>query len=185
MSADRKLMSGLHVVPLVKALKANKDLWKDITVRQQYEGSAHADTECIFIRGPAQLTPAAFFNQTDTINYPAQRILPEAMALVEDVCSHLNASRVGRVMIVKLKPSGKVREHVDEGRYADAFSRFHIVLQTNDWCINGTDGVANHWEEGELWWFNHKLPHRAANSGPTPRVHLIFDAVVDALSPRI
>ena len=33
--------------------------------------------------------------------------------------------------------------------------------------------------EGEAWYLNLNLRHSVVNSGPTPRVHLVIDCVVD------
>jgi membrane peptidoglycan carboxypeptidase len=52
-----ELFQGLNVEPLLQQLAAHPELWDEITVRQAYPGSAHADTQCIFVRGPLGFTP--------------------------------------------------------------------------------------------------------------------------------
>ena len=175
-----ELFQGLNVEPLLQQLAAHPELWDAITVRQAYPGSAHADTQCIFVRGPLGFTPDLYFNDLGSVDFSAQQVLTRAMSLVEFACAQIGASQLGRVLIVNLKPGGHVTPHIDEGKYANHFARFHIVLTTNKHCTNTTGGETKHWRSGSLWWFDHKQMHTADNDGATDRVHLIFDAVSPA-----
>jgi len=184
-----ELFQDLNVEPLLQQLNAHPELWDEITVRQAYPGSAHADTKCIFIRGPLGFTPELYFNDLGSVDYPIeQQTLPAAMPLVEYVCSMLGVTQLGRVLIVKLKAGGMVERHIDEGLYADHFARLHIVLTTNPDCLNFTARHVDHWKPGSVWWFNHKLKHFAVNEGETDRIHMIVDVVMpdpqDSLSPQ-
>jgi hypothetical protein len=171
----RTVMHGLSVQPLLDALLP--DMWEDITIRQQYPGSAHADTECIFLRGPRN-----FFNFFDTTaqDYPR---LPQLIDALTPVLLPLLATidcapdELGRVMLVKLKPLGHVKLHTDEGAYADAFQRHHVVLSTNDRCTYACgDTTAKH-VAGDAFWFDHHKPHHSHNYGSTDRIHLIVDTL--------
>ena len=74
------LLTGLAVQPIIDKLEALPELWNDITIRQDYPGSAHTDTECIFIRGPETLTPEKYFNDLGSYNYPASMKLRDELA---------------------------------------------------------------------------------------------------------
>ena len=175
-----ELLRDLNVEPLLWQLEANPELWDEHTVRQSYPGSAHVDTECIFVRGPLGFTPELYFNDLGSCDFTSQKALPQVMPLVERLCVHIGATRLGRVLIVNLRPGGHVTPHIDEGRYADHFARFHLVLSTNNRCTNTTGEQTDHWRAGSFWWFDHKQVHAADNAGDTDRVHLIFDAVSSA-----
>jgi len=184
-----ELLRHPDVTPLVSQLNANPELWNRQTIRQSYPGSAHADTKCIFIRGPLGFTPELYFNDLGSVDYREEQCaLPAAMELVDYVCSMLGVTELGRVLIVKLKAGSAVTPHVDEGRYADHFTRLHIVLTSNPRCVNVTGGRVDHWKPGSVWWFNHKLKHFAINDGKTDRIHMIVDVVMpdlrDSLSPQ-
>ena len=184
-----ELLRHLDVQPLVAQLEANPGLWNRIAIRQSYPGSAHAQTKCIFIRGPLGFTPQLYFNDLGSVDYQFEQVtLHTAMPLVEYVCAMLGVTELGRVLIVKLEAGGSVTPHIDEGLYADHFSRLHIVLTTNEMCLNITGGHPAHWKTGSVWWFNHKLEHSASNDGATDRIHLIVDVVMpdpqDSLSPQ-
>lgn len=174
------LQTGLNVQPLLDALDAHPDLWDQITVRQSYPGSAHHDTQAIFLRGPAAFTADEYQGTTDAYDYPALATLGEAVnALLCPVLWGLGATQLGYVLIVKLQPGGHVDEHIDEGAYADHFTRFHIAL-TSDSATLTVGGQTQHFAPGELWRFDHKALHSADNPGVTPRIHVIFDAVTPA-----
>jgi hypothetical protein len=178
MKHNVELLTGLDVRPLLDKLEAMPKLWKEITLRQDYPGSAHGDTECIFIRGPEAFTPEKYFNDLGSYNYPASLAVRDEIApLLNAVAGAVDMQEMGRILIVKLKPGGHVKEHSDEGSYADYFSRFHIVLATNPQCTNTTGGESDHWPVGTAWWFNHKQMHTADNGGDTDRIHIIVDAV--------
>jgi hypothetical protein len=178
MKHNVELLAGLDVRPLLDKLEAMPELWKEITLRQDYPGSAHGDTECIFVRGPEAFTAEKYFNDLGSYNYPASLAVRDEIApLLNAVAGAVDMQEMGRILIVKLKPGGHVKEHSDEGRYADHFSRFHIVLSTNLQCTNTTGGESVHWPVGSAWWFNHKALHTADNGGDTDRIHIIVDAV--------
>jgi Aspartyl/Asparaginyl beta-hydroxylase len=86
----------------------------------------------------------------------------------------------GRAVVVRLPPRGRVYEHIDRGLYYQLRSRYHLVLKS----VAGSRLRAGPEEvrmlEGELWWFDNRLPHEASNDSDEDRIHLI----VDILSPE-
>lgn len=177
-----RLATGLDVQPIIDRIEAMPELWAEITARQDYTGSAHKDTECIFARGPYSFTPYYYMFDLGSYDYPAMDtladvLIPVLRPLLTDV---LGVTELGRVLIVNLKAGGVVKPHIDEGTYADHFARFHVALTSNDRCMLevGDDQAAMH--PGEAWWFDHKQRHSAFNLGTTDRWHIILDAV----SPR-
>ena len=179
MKTCEKVASDLDVTHLVQFLNYHEDMWSEITIRQEFPGTAHADTHCIFARGPEMFSVDKFFMDIGSYDYPAMaKLAPHLNDLLTNLLSHtLEITELGRILIVNLKAGGRVEDHIDEGDYADYYNRFHIVLTTNDKCTNTTGGEAVHWGVGECWWFNHKLVHSAENYGETSRIHIIVDAV--------
>lgn len=158
--------------------QAECGLWDYFTARQDAPGSAHHDTRCILMRGPAadELTEEVWFNTTDSIDTGAVPHLPEVSALVAAACDRLKVQELGRVMLVELAPGGHIDRHVDEGAYAAHFSRFHLALQSDAGNVfhNGADQI--HMQPGELWQFNPHAEHEVFNRSDRPRIHLIIDA---------
>lgn len=170
---------GLDTQPLLDALAANPELWGEITVRQDYPGSAHHDTQCIFLRGPAEFTPHEYQGTLDAHDFPALDVLRHPVEqLLKPVLESLGATELGYVLVVALKPGGVITEHTDEGAYAEHYSRFHIALTQSRWASLRVGGYFQNFAQGELWEFNHRVPHSGDNFGPEPRIHLIFDAVI-------
>ena len=104
---------------------------------------------------------------------------PALVPLMRPILEKLEVKDMGRLLIVNLKPSGHVTKHNDQGTYADHYSRFHLVLKSNQWCRQTCGDQEQKFEEGEVWWFNHKKLHTADNVGMTDRVHIIFDCVTE------
>lgn len=170
---------GLDTQPLLDALDANPELWGEITVRQEYPGSAHRDTQCIFLRGPAAFTPHEYQGTLDAHDYPALDVLRHPVEqLLKPVLQSLGATELGYVLLVVLHPNGQIAPHTDEGAYAGHYSRFHIALTHSPEAFLTVGGHTQTFAQGELWEFNHRAPHQGANLGANPRIHLIFDAVV-------
>lgn len=173
-----RVASGLNVAPLLAALDAHPGLWSEILIRQEYPGSAHHDTECIFLRGPIAFTPQEYQGTIDAHDYPAMYPLLDGIApLLRPILHALGATELGYVLIVRLKPGGHIDEHIDEGAYADHYSRFHIALTGSPGATLTAGDERQHFAPGECWWFNHKATHSADNDAGDWRIHVIFDAV--------
>ena len=80
----------------------------------------------------------------------------------------------GRSLLInRLMPGAKVLRHSDgKDLY---YSRYHVVLETNDdvefLCGDETANM----KAGECWWFNNSEEHEVTNNGKTQRIHLIAD----------
>jgi hypothetical protein len=181
MTEIRRLESDINVAKLVAAIKANPELWKDKTFRQDFEGTSHADTETIFLRWAPKDTAEEIQNGIISLNFAALSKLEDAEALMKKALKAIGAQSVGRAIIVSLKPGGKILAHADEGKYADTFERFHLCLESegSNFFVKQRDGTTEccQMKPGELWWFNHKQIHWAYNQSKTPRIHMIIDAV--------
>jgi len=183
MTQDFKLIkSGIDVSKLLEQVRANDHLFKMVTARQDYPGSNHKDTEAIFLRWCKTLTVEAAFTEIEAIDYPPLQMLPAAMPLILESIFEAGGSKLGRVMIVNLKPGGQITPHYDGGEYADYYERFHLSLESEDGNLffvgtPGEQGEFVHMKPGELWWFNHKKVHWVNNLSDKPRLHLIMDIV--------
>lgn len=177
---------GLHATPLLRALDAHPALWEAITIRQAYPGSAHHDTECIFARGPNAFTVDDYMFSLSAQDYALPPDVREAVdQLMLPVLTAIDVQQLGRVLIVRLAAGGSVDEHIDEGTYAEHYSRFHIPLRADHGSVLTVGGESVSMQSGEAWWFDHRQPHSARNDSGTERIHLIFDAVTSAYpTPR-
>ena len=51
-----RIAEGLDVEPLLQLLDAKPELWKEITIRQNFTKSPHIDTETIHVRGALKMS---------------------------------------------------------------------------------------------------------------------------------
>jgi hypothetical protein len=182
-TAFLKLRDGLDVRRALFEVRHQKELWSQITARQTTPGSPHVATETIFLRWAREQSLDACFNELEAVDYPALDQLPETRKLLDWFAAFMNPSKIGRVILVSLKPDSHITPHVDEGHYADNYDRFHIPLysETGNYIFAETEanfGQFVHMRPGEVWWFNNKCEHWVSNHSDRPRLHLIIDAVV-------
>lgn len=161
----------------MKAINSQPELWDEITTRQSYVGSAHKDTQTIFLRWCEGQTVDDAFTQIPAIDCPALQKLPEAQSFFEALKNKIGHVEIGRALIVSLKPGGYITPHIDEGAYADYYERFHFVLYSHKTNLFSCGDDTVEMEMGELWNFNHKNTHWVRNESNMHRVHLIIDAV--------
>lgn len=172
------------VAQAIDEIDSHADLWDQITDRQSYPGTAHADTKTIFLRWSKDQSLEAAFKDLESFDYPAMGLLPSVARLLDAFQAYMKPRKMGRVILTQLAPAGVIDAHADEDVYADHFQRFHIPLIADEGStfFTKTDeckGEFASMKPGELWWFDNKRVHWVVNNSPVPRIHLIIDAVVD------
>lgn len=171
----QKVQSFLDIRAARAELEAQPELWSEITIRQDFPGSAHHDTESIILRGPAAGTNP--FDEIPAQPYGVIDKLPHCCNLVILLAEKLGATEIGRVMVVRLKAGGSIDRHADEGKYAEHYQRFHIVLASEDGNVFQCGDALQWMQPATAWWFNHRLEHDVTNGSDSPRTHLIVDLV--------
>jgi len=178
----------MHLVPVgmldpadvIAALDRHEAEFGAQTWRQDTQGSAHADTETLYLRMPAKIDADTVFHSLEVADTPLMQE-PAFASAIKQLGLMLDA-KIARAMIVRLKAGGRITPHVDEGGYSEATERFHWCLATNPACRmlagDSLDPETVHMAPGELWFFNKHACHSVRN-GDTPRTHLIFDIWID------
>jgi len=181
-----RVATGLDVEPIRARLEAMPHLWDEITARQEYTGSAHKDTQCIYPRGPYKFTPYYYMFDKGAYDYPVMDTLADVLVPVLRplLAGVLKVEELGRVLIVKLKPGGVVTPHIDEGTYADHYARFHVAVTGTEHATLTAGADIQHFAPGEAWWFDHKVTHSARNDSDSDRIHIIIDAVTSRFPMR-
>jgi hypothetical protein len=177
MSFER-ICEALPVAPLLDVIDAHPDWWNEIVIRQIFLGSAHHMTQSIHLRGPTSFTYEDAFLSTVTLDYPLlEPLMPVLMPVLGPLLSAIGFKELGRVLIVRLPAGGALDSHIDQGAYAEYFTRYHVALRTNEDCALVVDDEPQHMAVGEAWRFDHRKMHYAVNRGDIERIHLIVDAV--------
>lgn len=176
-----QIAAGVNVIPLMDALMRKPHLWGQNKFRTTFENTPHGDVDDIWLRyseiketdGREQVSNAA-----QSVWYPAIKELPQVRPLVRDLMHALSAYELGRVIITKLKPGGRILPHVDDkGDYVnmDDIARYHLVLQGLPGSLYRTGDETVTMRTGEVWWFKPDVEHEVINNSSDDRIHLLID----------
>lgn len=107
----------------------------------------------------------------------------EVLARSPAVARALSALRceLTAVRLLRLGPGARVREHRDYRLgFEDGEVRLHVPITTTPDAEFVVDGLQCDLRPGECWYVNVNHPHRVANPGQHPRIHLVADCVVNS-----
>lgn len=172
-------------------------MWMEDTYLRDYPQGPFGDTESVILRFSAarfeppigcepqnereqlMLNYVLQLNQHENIFLPIADQLPICKELVFMLAKHVHATRIGRVMINKLKPGGHITRHADSPVHAQYWSRFHIVLQGDKgakfYCGNDGEEEMVNMQTGEVWFFKNELPHEVQNDSERDRINMVVD----------
>lgn len=176
--------SGIDVTPLLLAIRRRPELWKEDTYLRDYPQGPFGEIESVMLRFPSKSVHEteeelqkhlSTFDQHENIDRPAYKTLPEARPLVMNLMHYVGGERLGRVMINKIKPGGRIYPHADTPAHAEYYSRFHIVLESHPGVIFRCEEEQVYMPTGSIWWFNNKLEHEVINNSAGDRIHMIVD----------
>lgn len=188
MSHFLRIAAGVNVTPLMLAIARRPDLWKEDTYLRDYPQGPFGEVESIMLRFPekrvfeqeadveAYKRGEHFYDQHESIDYPAYKILTEARPLVMNVFAAVAGERLGRVIINKIKPGGRIYPHPDTHEHASYYSRFHVVLQSAPGVVFRAEDEQTYWETGSVFWFNNAVEHEVINNSAVDRIHMVIDA---------
>lgn len=174
----------MAVDPLLLAIKRQPQLWREDTYLRDYPQGPFGDTETIMLRFPVKTVKESqdelekyghSDSQHESVDYPPFAYLPEARGIVFGLMATVQGERLGRVMINRLRPGGRIAAHADTPVHADYYSRHHVVLQTAPGASFRCGDETLYLERGTVWWFNNKLEHEVVNNSTMDRIHMIVD----------
>lgn len=179
-----RIAEGVDVMPLLLAIRRRPELWKEDTYLRDYPQGPFADIESIMLRFPVKgvyeteqelQNHLSTYDQHESIDYPPYKLLTEARPIIMQLMNRVGGERLGRCMINKIAPGGRIYPHADTPSHCEYYSRFHVVLQAGPGCnFRCGDEVVN-MAVGEVWYFNNALEHEVTNNGADDRIHLIID----------
>ena len=171
--------------PLLHQIVRQPELWQADTYLRDYPQGPFGDCETIFLRfPPASVTELerGERDQHESVWMDGALHLPAARPLVFGLMARVEGERLGRVMVNKLKPGGRIFPHADTPAHAEYWDRYHFSLQSAPGCNIrcGTEQI--HMDAGVAYWFNHALEHEVVNNGAVDRIHMIVDVRTQRLS---
>ena len=182
-----KIAAGVETATLLLAihrLAKMGDVWKEDTYLRDYPQGPFGDTESIILRFPPRSvfeTEEALkahletFDQHECNDTAIFKQMPEARGLIFNLMAAVQGERLGRCIINKIKPGGRIYPHPDTAAHAEYYDRFHIVLQSGPGAIFICEDEQVSMQTGEVWWFNNRLMHEVVNNSADDRIHLVVD----------
>lgn len=150
--------------------------WWGVHTRRQQALDHHRHTQSILVRNrkahERAYQPADGVHESEEMAFSKQ--YPKTNALVLSLAQDLGLA-LGRVALVRLPAHSQVYRHFDDEEYLKDRDRYHLVLSCGDRNLLESGNNRFNVKPGELWFFDNKVMHRAANLSDRPRVHIIFD----------
>lgn len=184
----QKIAEGVNVTPLLNALYRKPELWKADDFLRKYPQGPFGDTDTIYLRfqDHVQVNSAEeeeLYKQNKLAGHDLHECpwrsevneLPEARAHIMALMTALGGTRLGRCMINRLKPSGRIFPHADSEWHASYWDRYHLVLQSEPGNVFRCDDEQVCMRPGEIWWFENALEHEVINNSADDRIHLVMD----------
>lgn len=190
-----RLATGINTGPLVAALYRNPDWWTEDTYLRAFPQGPFGKVDSLILRFPPRPVPkteeekAEYLrtaDQHECVDQPIYGRLPEARQLVMNLFGYVGGTRLGRVIINRVQPGGRVYKHADTLDHANYWHRHHICLQSAPGVVFSAGDEQVYMATGEAWWFdNGKGPeqegrpeHEVINNSPVERIHMVIDIKV-------
>lgn len=170
--------------------------WHADTYLRDYAQSPFGETDSIILRFPPRTvheTEALLAEHKAHVDIwdcqwlPVASELPELKRLTFDLQRAAEGTRLGRVLVNRILPGGRIFRHADTPEHANTWCRFHIVLHALDgvefYCGNPGQEELINMRSGQVWFFRNELHHEVINTTEEPRIHLIVDLRCEEIKP--
>jgi hypothetical protein len=168
-------------LPLLYAVHRQPGLWDQQTLRTTHPGTPHGQVSDIWLRFNALGEFETMRDEHESIPYPGWWYLPEARPLVFGVMGRTQATRLGRVLITKLRPGCQITPHKDSAPHSVYYQRFHITLCSPPECLFRIEDEVLSLPPGSCYGVRNDLEHEVLNQGSSDRIALIVDVHSDPL----
>jgi hypothetical protein len=187
-----RLATGINVGPLVASLYRNPDWWHEDTYLRTFPQGPFGECDSIILRFPPRPVPKTeeekqeYLRTTDQhecVDQPIYGSIPEARQLVMNLFAYVGGTRLGRVMINRVQPGGRIFKHADTLDHANYWHRHHICLQSAPGVVFSAGDEQVWMAPGEAWWFDNgkgeegdaRPEHEVINNSPVERIHMVID----------
>lgn len=172
------IAQNLDVSNLLTQIGVKPELWGKDTYHRDFPNYPFTETETIYLR----FNPDAknFVHGGNKDVHESEWMdgaihLPAARPFIFGLMAKLEAERLGRVIITKLKAGGSIFPHVDPEFMWGYWTRFHFSLQSAPGCICRCENEEVYMRPGEIWRFNNGVEHEVKNNSAVDRIHMIID----------
>lgn len=190
-----RLATGINVGPLTAAIARNPAWWTEDTYLRTFPQGPFGEVDSLILRFPPRPVPKTeeekaeylrTIDQHECEDQPIYSKLPEARQLVMNLFGYVGGTRLGRVIINRVLPGGRIFKHADTLEHANYWHRHHICLQSAPGVIFTAGSEQVYMAPGEAWWFNNgkgaegeaRPEHEVINNSPVDRIHMVIDIKV-------
>ena len=179
-----RIATGVDSNQLLASIRRRPELWKEDTYLRDYPQGPFSSMESIMLRFPVKSVKETqeevdqhllTHDPHESIDYPPYKLLTEARPLIMNLMAYVGGERLGRVMINKISPGGRIYPHADTPLHADYYSRYHLVLDSSPGVDFRCGNEHVYMAKGDVWWFNNKLEHEVVNNSANDRIHMVID----------
>ena len=183
-----KIADGLNVTPLLNALYRKPQLWKTDDFLRKFPQGPFGETDTVYLRFQDHVKvdtdeELALYQQNKLAGHdlhecpwrPEINELPEARSHIMALMQSLGATRLGRCMINRIVPGGRIFPHADSKWHAEYWDRYHLVIQSEPGNVFRCGDEQVWMRPGELYWFQNALEHEVTNNSAEDRIHLVMD----------
>jgi Aspartyl/Asparaginyl beta-hydroxylase len=178
------LASDIDVLPILHAIHRQPELWKADTYLRDYPQGPFGDTETIFVRFPPCSVTELARDKADPhecVWMDGAIHLPAARNFALWLLGRVEGTRLGRCMINKLRPGGRIFPHADTPIHANYWERYHLVLQGLPGASFRCGDETIHMRQGEVWNFKNQFEHEVINNSADDRIHFVIDIRIEQL----
>lgn len=168
-----KILSDIDVVPLLRQLEQNPQLWNiDDSWTRGKVGSSIYETDNIVLRFNKSSVPG--LNDWDK---GAFSILDTAQKIIFDVMRAIPGEHLGKVIITRLQPGEVIKPHIDRmpPGMAPYFQRYQIPLSVAAGVIFHCGDEQLYMEPGHAYWFDNQIMHSVVNESNETRISMLTD----------
>ena len=171
-----RIAQAANTDQLLAAVLCHSELWNQNDLRTTHPQTPHKDVDDIWLWFN-KLTDnvAEAIEDIQTFPYPAWWVLPQAQSIIFDLMRFVQATQIGRVVISKLPPGGKIDPHIDQGSPATFYQRFQITLQAGPGCNFIIEDEQVSFKPGDIWLINNKAEHSVVNNSSIDRIAMVVD----------
>lgn len=175
---------GIDPTPLLAAIARKPELWTADTYLRDYPQGPFGEIDSIILRFPPKsvketeaevLDHLSKYDQHECVDQPCYALLPEARPLIMGLMSYVGGTRLGRVMINRIKPGGVIFPHKDTPAHAEYWARHHICLQAEPGVVFRCEDEKVFMRRGETWYFDNSLEHEVINNSSNDRISMVVD----------
>ena len=183
-----KIAEGINVTPLLNALYRKQHLWKADDFLRKFPQGPFGETDTVYLRFQDHVKvdtdeELELYQQNKLAGHdlhecpwrPEINELPEARSHIMALMQSMGTTRLGRCMINRIVPGGRIFPHADSKWHAEYWDRYHLVIQSEPGNVFRCGDEQVWMRQGELWWFQNAVEHEVINNSAEDRIHLVMD----------